>query len=140
MHLTLDSWRPHRDPEGWKQDPGGLCIDLSKDNLGGEAEEALGQTTLTPSKGASAEKGEPETDRAAQHWFYDLQVLKKLTRDKNTLLQPVRPTQIKLAWHGLGDASPRREVMARKMYPEGCTLDMGFGVNNTRVNPVTTGD
>ena len=30
--------------------------------------------------------------------------------------------------------------MARKMVLEGFTLDMGFGVSNTRVNPVTTGN
>ena len=28
MHLTLDSWNPHWDPEGWKQDQYGLDIDL----------------------------------------------------------------------------------------------------------------
>ena len=32
-----------------------------------------------PSKGASAEKGEPKTVRSAQRWFYDLQVLETLT-------------------------------------------------------------
>ena len=41
MHLALDSWRPHLDPGGWKQDPDGLDIDISEDNFGGEAEEYL---------------------------------------------------------------------------------------------------
>ena len=36
MHITLDSWRPHQDPEGWKQDPNGLVSDMSEDNLGAE--------------------------------------------------------------------------------------------------------
>ena len=30
--------------------------------------------------------------------------------------------------------------MAWKMDLEGCTIDMGFGVSNNRVNPVTTGN
>ena len=29
MHLTLDSWCPHQDPEGRKQGPYGLGSDLS---------------------------------------------------------------------------------------------------------------
>ena len=43
MHLTLDSWSPHQDPEGWKQDSYGMDGDLADENLGGEVEEALGQ-------------------------------------------------------------------------------------------------
>ena len=41
MHLTLDYWRPHQDPEGWKQDPGGLDSNLAYENLGDDTEEAL---------------------------------------------------------------------------------------------------
>ena len=55
MHISLDSWRPHIDPKGWKEDPYGLCIDLSEHTLGGEAEEASDQITGTPSKGDAAE-------------------------------------------------------------------------------------
>ena len=51
MHLTLDSWFPYWDPEGWIEDPDGLVIDLSEKHLGGEAEEALGQINGIPSKG-----------------------------------------------------------------------------------------
>ena len=72
IHITLDSWRPHRDSEGWKQDPDGLYSDMSGNNLGGEAEEALVQITGIPSKGGAAEKGEPKMVRSAQHWFSDL--------------------------------------------------------------------
>ena len=72
MNITLDSWCPHRDSEGWKQDPDGLYIDMSEYNLGGEAEEALSQITGMPSKGDAAENGEPKTVRAAQRWFSDL--------------------------------------------------------------------
>ena len=71
MNLTLDYWRPHQDPEVWKHDPDGLYGDISEDNLVGEAEEALGQINGSPSKGDAAEKGEPKTARAAQHWFSD---------------------------------------------------------------------
>ena len=53
MNINLDSWRPHQDPEGWKQDPYGLDSYLSVDNLGGEDEEALGQITGTPIKGGA---------------------------------------------------------------------------------------
>ena len=53
MNINLDSWLPHRDPEGWKQDPYGLDSYLSVDNLGGEDEEALGQITGTPIKGGA---------------------------------------------------------------------------------------
>ena len=34
---------------------------------------------------------------------------------------------------------PRREVMEWNMVLECCTLDMGFGVRKTRVNPETIG-
>ena len=100
MNLTLDYWFPHRDSEGWKQDPDGRGSDISEDNLEVEAQEASGQITGMTSKGDSAEKGEPKTVRAEQHWFSDLQVLKKLTRDNDNPLQPVRPTQIALEWYG----------------------------------------
>ena len=33
----------------------------------------------------------------------------------------------------------RKEVMAKNMVLEGYTLDMGFGVRNTILNPITTG-
>ena len=91
MHLTLDSWHPNGYPEGWKHDPYGLDNDLSEDNLGGEAEEALGQITGMPSKGASEGKGELKTFRSVQRWFYDFQVLEQLTRDKYPPLQPLCP-------------------------------------------------
>ena len=71
MHLTLDSWCPYWDYEGRKQDPYGLVSDLSEDNFGGEAEEALGKITVSPRNEDATEKGEPKTVRAAQHWFYD---------------------------------------------------------------------
>ena len=48
MHLTLDSWCPYWDYEGRKQDPYGLVSDLSEDNFGGEAEEALGKLLYRP--------------------------------------------------------------------------------------------
>ena len=41
MHITLDSWRLHRDYEGWKQDPDGMGSDLLEDNLGGDAEKVF---------------------------------------------------------------------------------------------------
>ena len=74
IHIALDSWRPHRYPEGWKQEPDGLYSDLLEDKLGDEAEEALDQITGTPRKGAAIKKGEPKTVRAVQRWFSDLQV------------------------------------------------------------------
>ena len=51
MHLTLDFWHPHRDPEGWKQDPYGLDSDLLEDSLGSEYEDDLVQITGTLIKG-----------------------------------------------------------------------------------------
>ena len=75
MHITLDSWRPHRDSTGRKQDPYGLDSDISEDNLGGDYEEDLGQITGSPSKGDAVEKGEHKTVRSAQRWFYNLQVI-----------------------------------------------------------------
>ena len=44
--------------------------ELSEDNLGGESEEALGQVIVTPTKGYTAEKGEPKMVRASQGFFY----------------------------------------------------------------------
>ena len=45
MHLTLDYWRPHQDPEVWQQEPDVLGSNMSEDNFVGEAEEALVQIT-----------------------------------------------------------------------------------------------
>ena len=105
MHPNLDYWIPHRDYEGWKQDPDGMDSDLSEDNLGDEAGESLGKITGSPSKGDAAEKGEPKTVRSAQRWFSELQVLKRLTRDNDPPLKPVCPTQIELDRYGLVDSS-----------------------------------
>ena len=54
MHLNLDSCHQYWYPEGWKQDPYGLGIDLTEDNLGVEAEEDLVQIYGTPIEGAAA--------------------------------------------------------------------------------------
>ena len=105
MHLNLYYWNPYRDSEEWKKYTDGLDSDLSEDNLGGEAEEDLGQITGTPIKGNAEEKGELKTVRAAQRWFYGLQVIDQLKRDKEPLLQPVIPTTISLDWYVLGDSS-----------------------------------
>ena len=56
MHLTLDSWYPNHDPEGWKYDPYGLYRDNSEDNFGGESEEALGEITGMPRRGLLKKK------------------------------------------------------------------------------------
>ena len=104
MNIALDSWRPHQDSEGWKQDIYGLENNLLEDRLVGEDEEALGQITGSPSKGDVSEMGEPKTVRAAQRWYYDLQVLNQLARYNYHTLQPVRPTQIELDRYGLGEA------------------------------------
>ena len=75
MHVTLDSWRPHRDPERFKQEPDVLYSDLSEDDLVGDDEEDLVQITEMSSKGGSSLKGEPKMVRASKRCFYDLQVL-----------------------------------------------------------------
>ena len=76
MDIILYFWCPHRDPEGWKQDPGGLGSDILEDNFVGDSEETLIQITGTPSEGGAAEKGQPNTVRSSQHWFYYKQVIK----------------------------------------------------------------
>ena len=119
MHLILDSWYSHRYSEGWKQDRDGIDIDLSEDNLGGDTEEALGQITGTPIKVFATEKGDPKTVREVQPRFYYLQVLEKLTRDNDPILQPVRPTQIFLARYGLEDAYKGGFVSGISMPKEG---------------------
>ena len=65
MHITLDSWSPYWDSEGWKKDPDVLESDLLEDHLGDETEEALGQITGSSRKVDAAEKGEPKTVRVA---------------------------------------------------------------------------
>ena len=75
MNLALASCHPHGDSSRWKQDPDGLDSDMSEDNLGGEAKEALVQITGFPSKWDATEKCEPKTVKAAQHLSSDLQVL-----------------------------------------------------------------
>ena len=71
----------------------------------GEAEESLGKITVMPSKGADFKKGELKMVRATQCCLYDLQVHKRLTREKDPLLQHVSPTQIVLSQYGLVAAS-----------------------------------
>ena len=101
MHISLDSWSPYWDPEGSKQDPDGLIIDLSEDNFGGDAEEFLGKVTGMSIRGAAAEKGRPKMVRAAQVFFSDIQINERLTRDKGPPLQTVHLNQIGLAQYRL---------------------------------------
>ena len=75
MYLTLDSWRPHWNYEGWKQDPDVPESNLSEDKLGGEAEEALVQIIGTTRNGDAAEKGETKWVKVEQCWFSELQFL-----------------------------------------------------------------
>ena len=65
----------------------------------------MSQINGFPIKGDAAERGEPNTVRAAERWFSDLQVLERLARDNDPPLQPVRPTQIARGRYGLGDVS-----------------------------------
>ena len=51
MHPTLDSWLPHRDSEGRKQDPDGLDSDLSEDNLGVRMRKLWGKLLDCPARG-----------------------------------------------------------------------------------------
>ena len=66
MNITLDYWIPYQYPEGWKQDPNGMDIDMSEDNLGGETEEDLGQITGMPRKGDATDNSGPKTVRSTQ--------------------------------------------------------------------------
>ena len=94
MHLALDSWIPHHDSEGWRQDLGaGLKGNVTGYNLVGETEEALIKINGMPSKGSALKKGELKMVRAAQHWLTDLQVLNLLTRDKNPTLTMCAPLE-----------------------------------------------
>ena len=76
-----------------------------KDNLEGEAEEALVQITGFPSKGYATENGETKMVRASQRWFYDLQVIEILMRGNDPPLQHVCTIQLSLARYELGDTS-----------------------------------
>ena len=80
---------------------------MSEYNLGGDTEEDLVQITGIPIKGDAAEKEEHKMVIALKHWFYDLQVLEQLTRDKDPPLQTVRPNQIALDRYLLEDAYKR---------------------------------
>ena len=118
---------------------------MSEYNLGGEAEEYLGQINGSPRKGDDSEN----MVRAGKCWFYDLQVLECLTRDKDTPLQPMYPTKISITQYGLGDASKGGFGSGLYMSNDGSDgteggpgrvhTTNGVGVRNTRVNPVTTG-
>ena len=57
--------------------------------------------------------------RAAQHWLYGLQVLKKLMRDKDTLLQHIHPNKIGIDRHCLGDTSKGGSESGLSMTKEG---------------------
>ena len=75
-----------------KLDPDGLVSDLSEDSFGCDDEEASGEITGTPISDEAVEKSEPKMVRSAQHWFFNLQFFKRLTRDKGPLLQTVCST------------------------------------------------
>ena len=92
---------------------------MPEDNLRGESEEDLCHITGTPRNGAATEKGEPKMVRAAQRWIYGLQVLKKLMRDKDTLLQHIHPNKIGIDRNCLGDTSKGGSESGLSMTKEG---------------------
>ena len=71
MHINLDYCCPHQDPEVRKQDPYGMDSNISEENLGGDAEDVLGQNNGTPSKGDVSENGEPNMVKEAKRCLYD---------------------------------------------------------------------
>lgn len=86
MHLTLDSWRPHRDSEGWKQPDSEDTEDFDD--------------SLFPSDPSSA----PVFVTAPQ-LYEDLDCLDRLFQPKHPPIRFIRSNKIVLVSYGFGDAS-----------------------------------
>ena len=105
IHFTLDSQRPHRDSEVWKQDSGDVLEgSMAEIRAGSEAQEALHQMDKITRQGVTTENGEPKTSRAVNPWLEYILVTERSTRYEDLPFQHVHNTSVELARYGLGDA------------------------------------
>jgi len=87
IHLTLDSWRPHRDPSGWKI---ATSSALSQE---GEGDQAVSLDSA------------PDVVWAVGQLHDDITALLALFTPAIPPLRPVRPSRTATAIYGFGDAS-----------------------------------
>jgi hypothetical protein len=88
LHLTIDSWRPYRDLQGWK---------LSGRDLLAAQEE--GKFDILPPSNC------PEVVEAVSRFESDLRALEVITEPETPPRQPLRATKTGSAWYLMGDAS-----------------------------------
>jgi hypothetical protein len=94
FHLTLHSWRPNRDEEGWKL--ASSTVERDRDDWPGEAEMGNGSVT---------EQSHPARVKAVPRLKDDLRALLTLTESENPPLRLVRPSMVRSVRYGFGDAS-----------------------------------
>jgi hypothetical protein len=102
IHLTLDSWRPGRDSEGWKISPALLDLDM------------VAEWGLESS-------GAPEFVTAVPWLWDDLSCLSQLFQPENPPVRFVRSSKITLVTYGFGDASGEG-FGSSFLLPDGTTL------------------
>jgi hypothetical protein len=102
LHLTLDSWRPDRDEDGWRyapNDPRWLEVEPPAKSQG--VEDPIGEKGTKPRDPDDPPSGVKAVPRFAP----DVEVLSRLTESREPPRVPVRPTVTATAWFCYGDAS-----------------------------------
>jgi hypothetical protein len=105
FHLTFNSWRAHRDGEGWKVTGRARRVGEELANLEGHVNAEDGDEGLTPNLGAGA--GAPLTVTAVPRLFTDVEALLQLTNSLAPPLRKVRASKTASAHYGFDDASGR---------------------------------
>jgi hypothetical protein len=105
FHLTIDSWRAHRDGEGWKLIGWARRVSEELAELEGHVDAEDGDEGLTPNSGAGA--GAPLTVTAVPRLCTDVEALLRLTNSLAPPLRKVRASKTAPALYGFDDASGR---------------------------------
>jgi hypothetical protein len=126
FHLTLDSWRPNCEKEGYRLP---LHMMTAKDEE---------DKCVDPSEEARA----PSLVAAVPRLKQDIEVLMKLTRSDTPIRHPMRPSEAAAVLIGFGDASGARfggnEANRDTQYSS--TLSLGHGHPWSRVSRQTSGN
>ena len=116
FNLTLESWRPHRDSDGWKLRPSAIANQENEDEDETETAEAREEesmknltTKVWSRDGAESQplkkSTAPSTVSPVTRFLSDLEAMSELTRSDMAPLRMVRPRYKIEIKYGFGDAS-----------------------------------
>jgi hypothetical protein len=94
FHLTLHSWRPNCDEEGWK---------LASSKMGRERDDWPGEIEM--GDGSVSEESHPTRVKVVRRLKDGLRALKTLTESEILPLRLVHPSTVHSVQYGFGDAS-----------------------------------